>query len=988
MGRDGNTALALTGAIDDGARHLDGIWIGEPAPETALALVRKDQVPASVPPANPRLKQLLNEAARAHKSGNRKGMRRALEELVDLAPDHANGQYNLGIVYRDEEEIFSAERAFRRALKADPSLVDCHQALADLLFNAKHLLAALSHYEKALELAPNRLPVLHNAAKARLMMKQARDVEILCRRILSIDERSSDGCWQLAWALAMQGRSLDEALACAEKGLFIASQSGHCLAIRQRLLEQLGRRAEAQSAWQEVLNAALSDWQRHKQICEIYHWLGEIEKARELSLAYVERHPEDVEAFRELATIMMSEGDFARSQELLDQGLKVAPDNQILRMVKGLNSFRMGRFKEGLELYDARWERSSQDRRWDIPVPEWDGRPQGERPLVVYSEQGIGDYVMFGILFSGLRDLAGSLVIEVNLRMHRLFRRAFPDFRLVDRRELPASWDHSRIGAKTGMGDLLRLLDADIENLPNREGYLVPDPEQARALRRKYRALFPGKRLVGISWRSGSRDSATIRSIDLALLEPVLRDPDCAFISLQYGDNTRDLADLKAQTGIDVHWDRDVDPLGDMDPFAAQIAALDLVISVDNSTVHFAGALGKPCWVLLPVNSDWRWLMDRPKSLWYQSLDLMRLERGQGWEDIVEPLARKLRAVDDRLLLDHDAAMCRRCGEAMLKLGRFAEAESFFHWLLEMDRDVGVAMHGIGLVAQAAGKSLDAAGILARAVELAPGRNDYRADLAVALEEAGEGVEALRLARKLTRGSDDRAGLLAMARILSGRGKPDQATDYYARVLQSAPDDLEARLRLADLQAEQGEFELAERNYRRVLALAPENPSARASVGEIALRRADIAGGVDDFSYRFGSNPDHLPTHLAEISCDDRPEPWAGGKLKGKRLYFRAERNLIEQLLFAPFLRPISDKCAQVLVECDQRLLSLMSGAHPSIECAAAGSLRPRDLEQRRIQVFTSRGDEALAAGTPGNPSRRLAHDRCNPVRETARRVC
>ena len=117
-----------------------------------------------------RIAVLLQTAARAHHGGSLDRLKAILEEILDIDPDHANANYNLGILYRDREEIFKAEVHLRRAIKVDPTLVDAYQALADLLFGAKHLLPAAKTYEEALERAPNRLPLLLNLSKTRMML--------------------------------------------------------------------------------------------------------------------------------------------------------------------------------------------------------------------------------------------------------------------------------------------------------------------------------------------------------------------------------------------------------------------------------------------------------------------------------------------------------------------------------------------------------------------------------------------------------------------------------------------------------------------------------------------------------------------------------------------------------------------------------------------------------------------------------------------------
>ncbi|HEX6118284.1 MAG TPA: tetratricopeptide repeat protein, partial [Dongiaceae bacterium] len=733
-----------------------------------------------------RIASLLQAAGRAHQGGQTGRLKEILEEIIEIDPDHAKATYNLGILHRDLDDIFKAEVCFRRAIKLDPDMVDAYQGLGEVLFGAKHLLPAAQTYEEALRRAPNRLPLLQNLAKARMMLKEAGEAERLARRILSIDERSSDAWGTLGWALLCGGGDTGEALAAAEQAASLAPADTYAPALREMALRRLGRTAEADVAWSAILDSAARDGNSSRGLNEVYYWLNQLDRCQAIARAFVEANPDRPEGLKDLASLMMADGEFAMAQEMLDRAGAIAPDHMVIRMVTGLNAFRLGDFKRGLELYAARWSRNTHDRPWDTPVPEWDGRPIDGR-LVIYCEQGIGDYVMFALLFSEARRYAKSITIEVNSRIASLFRRSFPDMRVVDRNALPPDWDPGQYQAKVGMGDLLSRLPIDLEKLPNRKGFLIPEPALALKLRERYRALFPGKRLVGISWRSGNRDSATIRSIDLTLWGPILETTDCAFISLQYGDVSRDIATLRAETGHVVHWDREVDPMHYLDPFTAQIAAMDLVISVDNSTVHFAGAIGKPCWVLLPVNSDWRWLTERTKSIWYESLELIRQRRSEGWEQVIAKVADRLGAIGTEPLMDAQAELCLRCGEELLRREAMGPAEDYFRWLLETGRHKAAALHGIGKAAQKAQHFQDAAGILGRAAELAPDRADYCADWLVALFEAGHREAAERMARELTRQSDDPTALMAMGQILAAKGLLDQATDYFARVLRSDP---------------------------------------------------------------------------------------------------------------------------------------------------------------------------------------------------------
>jgi tetratricopeptide (TPR) repeat protein len=738
------------------------------------------------------------------------------------------------------------------------------------------------------------------------------------------------------------------------------------MALKEVALRKCGRAEEADALWSSILIEAARSWENARGLIEGYHWLDLSDRSRAVSIAFVDANPNGAEGLRDLASLMMADGDFRAAQDLLTRAVALAPDNRVIRMTRALNAFRLGNYDEGLEGYEARWYRTPYDKPWDIPVPEWDGRPV-DGPLIVYCEQGIGDYVMFGLMFSELRKYAKSVTIEVNARLASLFRRSFPDMPVIDRNTLPANWDPRHYRAKVAMGELYRLLRADMENLPNRGGFLIPEPELALKLRNRYRQLFPGKRLIGISWRSGNRDSATIRSIDLELWRPIFETPDCAFISLQYGDIGRELEALRRESGYSVHWDREIDPTKYLDPFTAQIAAMDLVISVDNSTVHFAGAIGKPCWVMLPVNSDWRWLTGRTSSIWYDSLYLWRQQVGEGWGDVVARVADRLQAIGTEPLIDAQAELCLRCGEELLRREAMAPAEDYFRWLLETGRHKAAALHGIGKAAQKARHFKDAAAILGRAVELAPERVDYKADWAVALFEAGHGDAGERLARDLTRQSDDPTALMAMGQILAAKGLLDQATDYFARVLRSDPANVVARAVLAGLQAAQGEDDLARGNFARLVQQAPDLPGPRTALAEIDLRHGRDDEAWPNFAWRFGTTPEELPRHLAMIAPDDRPKSWTGGKIRRRRLFLRAERNAVEQLLFAPWLANALADSRALRVECEPATLPLLRATFPDIRFANAGLLQPADLVADRTQICASLAD--IAACYAGKPS-------------------
>jgi hypothetical protein len=134
-----------------------------------------------------------------------------------------------------------------------------------------------------------------------------------------------------------------------------------------------------------------------------------------------------------------------------------------------------------------------------------------------------------------------------------------------------------------------------------------------------------------------------VRSIPLAAWAPILAQPAFGFVNLQYGDCRADLEAVRRDLGVEILHDESVDPLKNLDDFAAQTAAMDLVISIDNSTVHMAGALNVPVWVMLPAVPDWRWMLDRSDSPWYPSVRLFRQATAGEWTPVIARVAKELK---------------------------------------------------------------------------------------------------------------------------------------------------------------------------------------------------------------------------------------------------------------------------------------------------------------------------------------------------------
>jgi hypothetical protein len=191
------------------------------------------------------------------------------------------------------------------------------------------------------------------------------------------------------------------------------------------------------------------------------------------------------------------------------------------------------------------------------------------------------------------------------------------------------------------MGDLPRFFRRRREDFPMHEGYLHADAQRVAHWRQALEARDDSRPLrIGVSWRGGTESTRTsVRSLTVTDLAPLFGAVDAQWVCLQYGDVAADLS-TASQAGLAMaYWPESIK---DLDEFAALIQALDLVITVCNTTVHYAGALGKPVWVIAPKVPEWRYGLKNESMPWYPSSRLWRQTVAGEWHSVIDALADQL----------------------------------------------------------------------------------------------------------------------------------------------------------------------------------------------------------------------------------------------------------------------------------------------------------------------------------------------------------
>jgi len=289
-----------------------------------------------------------------------------------------------------------------------------------------------------------------------------------------------------------------------------------------------------------------------------------------------------------------------------------AEDLAMMRFARATVLLGMGRVAEGWDAYEARFSRDiTSAPLFQVPRPRWSGQDLKGKTLMIVTEQGLGDEVMFSNVLPDVIEALGpegSLTLAVERRLIPLFQRSYPGVEVTVHRTVSyegrvyrsapevENWD--RFDYWAAIGDFLAPLRGAVEAFPNRARYLTADPKRVAYWKAELEKLGP-KPKVGLLWKSLKLDAERGRQFSpFHAWRAVLQTPGVTFVNLQYGDCDEEIAFAKAEFGVDIWQPPGIDLKKDLDDVTALCCAVDLIIGFSNATANLAGAAGAPLWLL------------------------------------------------------------------------------------------------------------------------------------------------------------------------------------------------------------------------------------------------------------------------------------------------------------------------------------------------------------------------------------------------------
>jgi tetratricopeptide (TPR) repeat protein len=473
----------------------------------------------------------------------------------------------------------------------------------------------MDHSEQVLKLAF----AAHNAGRQD-------EAEALCRTLVQAGGADSQLCFLLGMVLHQMGRD-PEAAEWLERAGELQPESARIASGLGVVWQKLGdpRRAAGHFA-----RAAELEPQGPNHFYSLGNALYQTDQLEQAAAAFqraADLNSRDAESWNNLGKCLKELDRINESIAAYDRALEANPGYLLARQGRAISLLTAGRMVEGFRDYEVRWLTLKPR---EFAAPRWDGRPIPGKTLFLHAEQGFGDGIQSARYPRLARRRCGRVILECRPELKTLFVESGVADEVVAFGEAPPAFDFY-----TSVISLPGLLGFTLETIPGDVPYLQAPPAVTLPEGNE------GALKVGLAWAGSAthRDDAN-RSVPLAMLAPVLAVPGVSFYSLQIPLPPRDTAARTDFTNLQA-----LGALTDYRATAAAVAALDLVISVDTSVAHLAGALGKPVWTLVQFAADWRWFSRfGERTPWYPTMRLFRQNRRGDWPEVIGRMAAELRS--------------------------------------------------------------------------------------------------------------------------------------------------------------------------------------------------------------------------------------------------------------------------------------------------------------------------------------------------------
>ncbi len=558
--------------------------------------------------SNNKTNKLVNEALNLQNAGKHTQALKIYDKLLKHSPNNSRLLFLLGSLYGQMGNFDKCITSLRKSIQINPNQVDANNFLAFAYEYSGKLEAALKSYNNTLQINPENETALLN--KANILAKLNRNNEARMNYEQALNLYPNNPVLLNNFSAFLQ---LQEDYAAAEE---LVKRAITINPNYPQALSNLGNILIKQEKFSDAENYLLKAKALNPNLPEIYINLGFL--------------------YHNVAA-------FEKALENFDKAIELDPKNSTGHWYRTFTLLIIGKFDKAWEDYEYRFIHGD-SKPSEYNYPKFDPTITDDKPVLITAEQAIGDQIMFASCLPDILSIQKHIVLECDKRLVPVFKRSFPTISVIqtgqfNKESIKTAFPD--LSQQIPIGSLPRIFCRSLNSFPKNSPYLRANEENILKWKKRYQQLG-NKPKVGISWQGGIKIEHNKRSMKLESWEQILK-CECEFINLQYGQHVNEITAVSKMFNIHIHdWD-DSNSLAEIDDFSAQVAALDLIISVGNTNVHLAGSLNIPTWCIIPQVPSWRWLSNGDSCLWYPSVKMYRQQMLHEWEPVLNNIAYDLK---------------------------------------------------------------------------------------------------------------------------------------------------------------------------------------------------------------------------------------------------------------------------------------------------------------------------------------------------------
>lgn len=564
------------------------------------------------------------------------GALKYFNKAIKFGPKNSHAYSNRGNIHKAMGDARSALDDYTYAINLDPQNSEAfyNRGLVQEVLNCEEL--AIQDYLKAITFNPDYVDAYLNLTSILIGLGRFEESFKYLKIISERNPYISDVWLNMGYVLNHL-REFNLAIEAHEKALKLSPKDGRIWSNKGTTFDAMGLTQEALSCYENSIRLNPNSAAPYSNRGYAFHKLKEYSRALlDFDLA-LEINPLFSDAWCNKGMTLMELKRFEEAKQAFFKAIECNPLHASAHLNLGHLFLGLFEFKVGWEEYEWRWKSENNDSPYFISdKPLWSGQNSSGN-IFVWSEQGIGDQILYSTLLPELSEYAQSITVSTDKKLIPLLKEAYENINFVDKKDplQDQSFDYH-----IPIASLPRLLRPSLNSFLNADHSYLKCNEiilqsVQQALSKKIKS---GKKICGLSWSSGNQRLGIDKSIPILGLESILSLEEYEFIDLQYGNTEGARRAIFDKIGVTIHKIDQINNDDDLVGLLALINICDVVVTVSNTTAHLAAASGKEILLLLPYSTGkfWYWNSYNCKNLWYEKVKVFEQIKQGSW---VEPLA-------------------------------------------------------------------------------------------------------------------------------------------------------------------------------------------------------------------------------------------------------------------------------------------------------------------------------------------------------------